>query len=80
MKDVKALLCGSPLILTQLTVVLLFLLYGTGEAQDQYGQPYSSIYALLLLLIYTLAMTAMFQTFLTHPGQVNKLLIDKLKS
>ena len=80
MKDTRSLVCGSPLVMIQIALIVWFALSAAFEACEQWGIIAAVIYMLLMTFVYFLAMVSLLMTFMTHPGQVNKFVIEKLKN
>lgn len=80
MKDTRTLIFGSPLVMIQMIIMVVFVISATLEAITQFKLIGAIIYAVVLSSIYILALVSMVQTFVTHPGEVTQQLIDRLKS
>lgn len=80
MKDSRTLLCGSPLVLLQMSTMCFFVISATLEALTQFTQIGAGIYSIVLSTIFILTIYSLIKTFTTHPGEVNQTMIDRLKS
>ena len=79
MKDIRRLFITSPLTLLHILVTLALIPYAYLEAEEQFGTPYCYIFSVVQSMLLYMSILAMIRTFTTHPGEVSKLIIDKLK-
>ena len=70
----------SPLVIAQMLMMCLYVVSATREALTQFHFYAVCAYSASMSLFFILAIAGMLNTFLTHPGEVNKQLIEKIKS
>ena len=80
-KTIKSMLIGSPMVVIQLALFIYMTVYGIQATFRVFSSPFLQwSYAIYIVYVLVLAVTALLKTYMTEPGNVTAALIEKLKN